>query len=332
MSGTISTHRDGGISPEEERIFSGLLLTINKILTPAVIVLGLFGNILSIIILGQPRHAKLTTCFYMRVLSAFDSTILLTQVLVRCVVNYHPNLVIEYGIFFCPMMLFTGGTFGLSNLTIAAMTLDRFLAVRFPLKVASWCTKKRCKITSGVIILFCLGLTIPLSMRTFNPRPGAVLKDICGFDPELFPEWYPQTIEVIHSTCMLTAPFFLILIFNVAIILTLVKQRVCSAESQLHFQGTKKKDGHVTVLLFAVTITFFITNIPWTVDQWVWEILVIDMSPRLQMIKKIVYEIEIFLLYLNPSVNFYVYCMACQKFREDVRALFCQLIGTKNDD
>jgi hypothetical protein len=231
MSSTthVSTKQviDPGISEKDIRIFSAILFVVDIVLPPALIIFGLIGNFLANLVLRQPHNAKLTTCFYMRVLSFFDSLILLYKVTIRTAVNYNPDfmLSLQNGPFVCPTMAFSDCTFGLSNWTVAAMTLDRFLAVRFPLKAAGWCTKRRCKITLLTIVTFCICLTIPYSIRGLNTSAN-VNKEICRFDPAVFPHWYPKTIYLLQTSCLFTAPFFTVLLFNVSIIWTLISQKI----------------------------------------------------------------------------------------------------------
>jgi growth hormone secretagogue receptor len=313
------------ISEEEMRIFSAILFIVDIALPPAVIAFGLIGNILANLVLRQPQNAKQTTCYYMRGLSMFDCLILSYKVTMRTAINYNPDymLNLQNGPIVCPTMAFSDCTFGLSNWTVAAMTFDRFVAVRFPLKAAGWCTKRRCRFTILSIVIFCVCLAIPYSIRNLNTS-GNVNKEICYFDPEMFPHWYPKTIYILHTSCLFTAPFFTVFVFNISIIWTLIEQKVQTAKSQMDRHQTKaKQEGHITLLLFIVTLIFCITSIPWCMDQWIWD-LVIGPRPtgRLKLIRKVGYEIEVFLKCVNPSVNFYVYVVACRKFRQDARAMF----------
>jgi hypothetical protein len=312
-----------GISEKDEEIFSGIIFAVTIVLPPVLIVLGLFGNILSYLVLRQPQHAKQTTCYYMRMLAIFDSLILVVKVSLRTAINYQPAYMnsFERGPYVCPAIAFSNCTFGFSNWTIAAMTFDRFIAVRFPLKAASWSTMKKCKVTVAVIFIFSFVLTIPYSIRGINPA-ASVQKQICMVPPML-PSWWHKTISLIHSSCLFTIPFFKILILNVLIIFTLFEHRIRSAKLQVTTKGGTKKEGHITVLLFIVTLIFFVTNVPWTFDQWIWDFLMANPTDWLMRVRKVVYEIEVMLLFVNPSVNFYIYCLACQKFREDVKTLMC---------
>jgi growth hormone secretagogue receptor len=317
----------------EGRIFSVILFVIDQVIPPVIIAFGLVGNVLAFLVLHQPQYAKQTTCFYMRVLAIFDSMCLLGHVLVRTIINNNPKHMFSYDIgpYVCPILALFFGGYGLSNWTIAAMTFDRFLAVRFPLKAASWCTKRRAKIAVSLISLFFLLVSIPYSIRTVNPE-ALVAKDICLFEPSVYPPWFHNLFMLIHKFCIFTTPFFIVLLFNISIIITLGLERLRKTESELITnQKTTKKDAHITVLLLLVTAVFFITNIPNTVDRWVWDAVLATypMTPRLSQIRKMAYDSVVLLLFINPSMNFYTYCLGCKKFRSDVTSIFCKRNATK---
>ncbi|XP_064648158.1 galanin receptor 2b-like [Lineus longissimus] len=327
MATTITTsliQTAEALSEQDTRISSIILFILNKVFPPAVIVGGLIGNLLIYLVLKQPQYAKQTTCFFMRTLAICDSCSL-GHIIIRTMVFYHPGyMLFKSGKYVCPIMAFFTGVYGLSNWTTTAMTFDRFLAVRYPLKVASWCTMKRCRICLVCIYISGIAILIPYSFRSV--KPGAmVLKEICRFDPNIFPLWFHGTIHLIQSFGLFTTPFCLILIFNMSIIATLIQEKIRKRGSMMATSGGKPKDSHITVLLLLVTSVFFVTNIPWTLDQLIWNPNQV-LSPRMAMIRQVTYEVEVLLLVLNPSVNFYTYCLGCRKFRNDVKAMFSKVV------
>jgi hypothetical protein len=75
---------------------------------------------------------------------------------------WHPEFFISIGKYFCPPYWFVSGNFhGISNWIVLCMTLDKFIAVCFPLKAASWCTKRRAKISAVLILLMWIVLDLP---------------------------------------------------------------------------------------------------------------------------------------------------------------------------
>jgi hypothetical protein len=301
-SATTLSDNSVGLSHEEERIFSATLFTINIILPPIVIILGLVGNFLAFVVLRQPQYAKQTTCFYMRVLAIFDSSALLSHVTLRTVTNYNPEFMFgrEAGPVVCPLLGVFFRVYLLSNWTIAAMTFDRFLAIRFPLQVASWSTMTRCKNSVFGIIFVFIAIAIPDTLNGYNPH-GLVTLEICRYNPKIFPASFIGIYRVVASTIVYTIPFLSILVFNISIIATLVQQRIQKDNISSHQAQTSKKEGHITVLLFLVTMVFFMTSIPWTVDKWTWfYIMPVINTVRMAWIRKLAYELTIFVLFINP--------------------------------
>ncbi|XP_064644527.1 proteinase-activated receptor 1-like [Lineus longissimus] len=309
---------DDALSEEEARISSIVLFTLNKILPPAVIVGGLVGNLLIYLVLKQPQYSKQTTCFFMRMLAICDTTSLGHNV-IRTVIAYHPTfMLLQSGSAVCPIMAAFTCVYGLSNWTTAAMTFDRFLAVRYPLKVASWSTMRRCRMIVGCIVILEMSVLIPYSFRTVD-ETALVMKEICTFLP-VIPVAAYSVLHGLQSYGLFTTPFCLIFIFNISIITTLIQEKIRKRKSMLTSSGKTSQDGQITLMLLLVTSVFFVTNLPFTFDQLIWDPNQV-LTPRLAMIRKITYEFEVFLLFLNPSVNFYTYCLGSKKFRQDVSSV-----------
>jgi hypothetical protein len=315
---TLVTPEEDALTEEEGRIYSTILFILNKVLPPAVIVGGLFGNFMIFLVLKQPHYSKQTTCFFMRMLAICD-TCSLGHNVIRTMIFYHPTyMLIQSGNAVCPIMASFTCIYGLSNWTTAAMTFDRFLAVRFPLKVASWCTLKRCRVIIVCIFIIDISVLLPYSFRIMDPN-ALVMKEICTFISAI-PIWAHSILHLAQSFGLFTTPFCLIFIFNISIIATLIQEKIRKQNSMIVISRKSSQDGQITAMLLLVTSVFFTTNLPFTFDQLIWDPNQV-LSKRLAMIRKVTYEIEVFLLFINPSVNFYTYCLGCRKFRKDVAAM-----------
>jgi hypothetical protein len=170
---------------------------------------------------------------------------------------------------------------------------------------------------SGIVFVY-VAIAIPDTLNVYNPH-GLVAIEICPYNLNIFPASFFGIYRVVASTIVYIIPFLAILVFNISIIVTLA-QRIRKDNISSHQAQTSKTDGHITVLLFLVTMVFFVTSIPWTLDKWIWfYIMPVINTVRMAWIRKLAYELTIFVLFINPSVNFYIYCLGCQKFRMDVK-------------
>ena len=128
---------------------------------------------------------------------------------------------IEFGMWYCPFYWFLSyHIYGLSNWVVAAMTVDKFIAVCFPLKASTWCTKTRAKI-SGVLILLSImamnapNLLVEPDIENIKLRVG---KRTCRWKSEFIAEWYPELIDILFAGVTLGIPLVAVLILNIAII------------------------------------------------------------------------------------------------------------------
>jgi hypothetical protein len=275
----------------------------------------------------------------------------------------------ETGIYVCKWVNFSSAvSHEASAWTISAMTFDRFLAVRWPLQAAVWCTRKRARITLFVLFIISVILSTPVLLVDFVPpetfTSRAYIRGICIFDPEVFLPNMQKIQNTVDAIWMVYLPFCTISIFNTLIVVTLiqqartltpnapqnneinyrrgrVKQQISMTSehpstasldksqpypmtSQTSFmtsnserlQYKNKQTGHITVILFMVTAIFFLTNIPWAIYDFV----VKDMD---QWNKEFTANVATGFLYSNSSVNFYVYCLGCKRFRREVKLLLC---------
>jgi hypothetical protein len=184
---------------------------------------------------------------------------------------------------------------------------------------------KRSKVTVVCIFIFSTLFFIPYSLRSLNLQ-AIVMNQICGFDPRNFPSWFPTLMEAVYTHVFFTSPFCAIICFNFSIIMSLMINIIKTNKAMVSSKS-KAKDGHITVLLLCVTLVFFVTNIPWTIDQCIWSYLLSNrpMTTRLGRVRKITYEIVNFVQFINPAINFYTYCLGCRKFRTDVKSIFSRL-------
>ncbi|CAF1030402.1 unnamed protein product [Adineta steineri] len=107
---------------------------------------GFFLNTLCIIVLSRPRLSnKSTTIFFLRFLAIFD-ILAITLKYVRVELNYQSRLYV------C-----MGASISITMWTIVLMSVDKAIAVSYPLKSSIWLTQKRvsyiCYLTSLILLL-----------------------------------------------------------------------------------------------------------------------------------------------------------------------------------
>jgi hypothetical protein len=142
----------GSINPHIDLFIRVLIYYIQ----PVILIIGLIGNTLSFTVMQRPRYSKGSTWVYLRFMAFCDNTYLLFVGGHRYIGLFVPLQKI-LGDVFCKeyyYMVFVSGC--ATTLGMLFMTSDRFIAVWWPLKASSLCTKRRAKITLICLTLFLL--------------------------------------------------------------------------------------------------------------------------------------------------------------------------------
>lgn len=89
----------------------------------------------------------------------------------------------------CHLIVYlTGVSSFLSVWLVLAFTVERFVAVKYPLLRQSVCTVTRAKITIAILVVFAMGIYIPSPIfASISTNKGI---DVCTVDPE----WQQVTI------------------------------------------------------------------------------------------------------------------------------------------
>ena len=123
-------------------------VTLWRIFSPAFLLIGLTGNILSIVILSRQRICGTTTSVYLRVLAVVDSLALMVSLLREMISHYFKFDVRDLNDLSCKLHSWsTYNTTGLSCWLLSIIAIDRLLSIKCPL----W-TKTHCTRTSAVIV------------------------------------------------------------------------------------------------------------------------------------------------------------------------------------
>ena len=126
---------------------------------PVLIPIRLIGNVLSFLVMTKPNNRKMSTCVYMAALSINDNILMLL-----CLHYYLVSAVQIHSwySFECKLHAFAA-LFALQNGTfqVVAMTLDKYIAIKWPHKAAIYSTARRAKIITGSVSICVCIYSIP---------------------------------------------------------------------------------------------------------------------------------------------------------------------------
>ena len=137
-------------------------LIFKNILMHICLILGGTGNILTLIVLMEKRMRRASTTQYLSALTLFDLVYLISIFVINVefiypetrnsVINPYLNLI------FYPLCDFCANT---SVYLVLMFTIERYLAVAYPLHSRSWCRPSRARKIIGLTIFFCFLFTFP---------------------------------------------------------------------------------------------------------------------------------------------------------------------------
>ncbi|XP_033754751.1 growth hormone secretagogue receptor type 1-like [Pecten maximus] len=317
------------------RVHKYLLLYV----PPIIIVLGTIGNIMSFTVF-RTNSGKVSTYTYLSALAVMDLLVLYVGLLPLWIAQLSDFDIKDQANWTCKLVVFLGYVCSDSSVwLIVAVTVERYIAACYPLQASKLCRIRKARYIVFVPILalcfvnchFLLTVQLQLeSNNTINPVY------ICDAGPD-FSDFVNGVWVWVDAVIYSFLPFAILLILNIRII-----QKVWIAKNERkHFLTTERGDisfhkgknpsgtGEVskklTMMLLVISFTFLLTTLPMNI------ILIATKTWNEQnqqqradfFLAKTVSEL---LMYLNHSINFFLYCISGRKFRRQIYTLSCKCI------
>ena len=199
-----------------------------------------------------------------------------------------------------------------SSALLVIMSLEKFLALYFPLKAKQICTLRTAKIACAVsaVVFVIFDAQFLFIVEAYRDEDGY---DGCRYvDPG-----YEIVLNRIDSTLYSFGPFAIMIIANLAIIYKLMKAKfkqrnqvsmtTAAPTSNAANQALSKTATRGTLMLVTVSMAFVILTGPISVAY------AVTPSPR-----PLVDAITVTLDYLNHAINAVLYCASGSRFRAEL--------------
>ena len=218
--------------------------------------------------------------------------------------------------------------FALQNGTflVVAMTIDKYIAIKWPHKAATYSTPRRAKmITVSVSIGVCI-YNIPyffISILTGNQCIG----DTIGSVMTKVYTWFSFVLNAI-------IPFIMLIHMNCVIVNAVRNSHVffkdnneTTTKGRDQGMETRKKtmksaEKHLVIMLLLVTVLFLILLCP-TYFRFIYLVFAKRDTPFKYAQSMLFSEITAKLYNSNSGIIFFLYCISGQKFRNDLREILC---------
>ncbi len=289
---------------------------------PVIFVIGMLGNIFSLIIMGKKSNQRSSCSIYLMVLALSDCIVILLNFygwVLSDIIGFlnYAKMQFQWDCILTTYLLYSSSMNGMLN--IIAMTFDRWIAVCYPLKASAVCTRHRAKVTAFVLAIVCLVFNIShifTTKKSFGICTGYAIGGL---------------FSAVHSWLSIAVyavvPFILLMVMNVMIIKSIRTSFVFQGTSS--FKGkivssvnsTKYHDRQLTVMLLTVSFVFLLLTLPQYCRLVAAKIWNYKASQRDYEIYLIVHLLTNRLLLLNSAINFFLYCLGGSRFRKDLIGL-----------
>ena len=326
----------------------------NTLLTNVVVVFGLVANALTLGVLSRPSMHSSTNC-YLSALAVWDSVVLVCTALLIGLpavpdMDFYVNRVYAYVVSYVYPLALVAQT---STIWLTVwFTVERYIAVRHPLRAAGICTVSRAKAVTIVISLAAavynlprwfecrpqiLGAGVPADgTSTFFPTSNAtgtvtataatatagsgsggtivvIAQTDFGRDPQYLRVYYSW----LYLPVMCIVPLTILSAANAFLVVAVRRSRADRKQMNVR----QSRENNVTLMLVAVVMVFIVCQVPALVYNLAYAVDNVYTSTAVGY--KILSHVRNFLVSLNSAVNFLLYCAFGQKFRR----VFLQTFG-----
>ena len=215
-----------------------------------------------------------------------------------------------------------------SSFFVLLFTIDRFLFVKFPLKVTMLVTVQR------VCLAIAVSIAVSLCLESFNLKYleinyvlGEPRCQVAQFDADDH-AFYKL---ILHHGIGFLLPAGLVAVFNVLIVrqlrLSSRRRRAMTNAKSSEKSSTDKNNRSLTFQLITVSTFSVLVSVP-NVGSAIHRYLLPDTHltwHQLTMSNNLAYVTDALAL-LNYTCNFFLYCLTGSKFREDLKLLFIKVV------
>jgi hypothetical protein len=308
-------------------VFGGYLIIV-------FIGLGLFGNVLSIIIFIRQRRRDSVSSIYLGCLAVSDTGNLVSGIgfwghqSLYYMSYYRVNMPHAWSDLSCKLIIYVWFNCQfISAWIIIAFSIERMIAVLLPLKVSNIATPRRRKI--GLVCLLLISLIIWLDVmpiyKMYSPfPPGHEHRVICHLYELELPMWVVVTFCTQIFALVQILPCIIISFLNLIIMIGIM-----SKDSNL--DSTKdskrsKKEMRCLVNLLSVSTAYVVLMSPFAIlwAYYMYEHLT-GWLGRTAAYKDFISEAAYYtnsIAMINYGINFIIYTVSLDFYREEVKTMF----------
>ncbi|CAF0821967.1 unnamed protein product [Adineta steineri] len=303
-------------------------ILVKNWLWPIITFFGVTGNILAIIVLTKRRMIMSSTNNYLVALALVDIAYLLLTLILNTTRNpcFHDTTIAAVLSVICrPIADFASNT---SVWLTVTFTVERWVAITYPLQSRTWCTVHRARKIIFSVMLAALICTSPSAFEVKLVRDTEVKNSTrlraehTALGNSIL---YHQIYFPFVTFAIIWIPLLFLVIFNTILILYVHRSKQDDHKNKegiqlrRHNRGNQGEQRKTTIMLIAVVIVFTFCQIPQAISLTIQSFFhtLAETSNVL-----IFNNFANCLVAINASMNFLLYCCFSDRFRSTFRSSF----------
>ena len=201
-----------------------------------------------------------------------------------------------------------------SSYILIFWTLERVIAVQFPLRAGVWCTVKRTAILIAVIGVFSFETSVVWSISAFSQSRGSSCRP-----RENMVEFIINVWRKIDAALFIFIPMVVIILSNTLIINGLRRSTKRHQQLTSNNEARLKRERdqrNTTITLIAVCIAFFVLHMPLAIYNCFALSLILTGNQETIAYWMFVNAIGQTMSELQNSINFYLYFLSGRRYRQ----------------
>ncbi|XP_076435750.1 type-1 angiotensin II receptor A-like [Babylonia areolata] len=295
---------------------------------PIILLLGNFGNIMTIIIMHRQRSEEAVINLYFTALAVLDLISLDVYLLGDWVgitfgyfIHHHYNVL-------CKIHSWSIGCSTIGGWFLVCLTTQRALSVVWPHRVNSLCTRR---LVTGLI----LGMTATIALiyshylygfhlRYFEDTGEFMCTIVLGPYQQFVYEVFTYIDLVLYSVLPFTCIFAAnsVLVWKLRATIREIRHKVAEKES---FAAREKAASSVTLTIILVSVAYVVLTLPvavYFISLYIYDPSAV-MSVEDRAVSELTRAVTFMMMFANSAVNFYLYCLTGAKFRKEFLGIFC---------
>ncbi|KAM3594334.1 uncharacterized protein V6R79_005971 [Siganus canaliculatus] len=331
------------IDPPPLNFYSIPLLTVITIACTVLFLIGVAGNVMTILVVSKYRDMRTTTNLYLCSMAVSDLLIFFCMPLdLYRMWRYRPW---RLGDALCKLFQFVSESCTYSTiLSITALSVERYLAICFPLRAKALVTKRR------VRALICLLWTV--SLLSAGPVMVMVGVERDNMGPSVEHMWtnltsgmnetgfstesgdtreckithYAVESGLMGAMVWLSSVFFFMPVFCLTVLYSLIGRRLWQRHRETSINSRvahREKSNRQTIkMLVVVVMAFVLCWLPFHVGRYLQFRSLDAPSPLLSVLSEYCSLVSVVLFYLSAAINPILYNTMSWKYRGAAARLF----------